>query len=172
MSSDSEGKLLMYSIVGFILGLYYFIRAFRLKREQSLIQNTPTSTVRALAMGPVEVYGAVQVYDNKLMRSPFTDTPCVFCTWLVEKYHHGKNGGWKTWKNGRKFILFNLKDETGEVLVNPKKSRYTPASRLRAKVKGRIHRHCKGFLGKEEDTLERHVRCPYASGNRILSRSR
>lgn len=109
------------------LGLFLFWVAFRKWREYRLIADTPTSTIRSIAMGIVEVCGTVVPKETLL--SPFSDTPCVFFRYVIEEYRRkvsrnskGKTSvsyRWETIQAGDRYQPFFTKDETGQVWVDP-----------------------------------------------------
>ena len=115
-------------IVIFILGIgcYMFYNGFVWLGRKRLIENTPTSKVRSLAMGLVEVFGEVVPaadalpIDGKLLKGPLSKKDCVYYRYVVEEYRSsGKHSRWVTVKAGNSGSLFFLKDNTGAVLVNP-----------------------------------------------------
>lgn len=85
-----------------------------------LIENLPTSKVRSIAMGLVELKGTSMKAD-KVLTAPFTGKDCLYYTWMVEEQYHDKDGHehWRTVAGGREGIPFYLKDDTGKVLVDP-----------------------------------------------------
>ena len=110
--------------IGFFIGLIPFVMGFVWLKKKRLIENTPTSKVRSLAMGPVEVYGEVVPAQGKVLRSPFSGRDCVYYRYSIEEYRRsGKNNQWVTVKSGEERTHFFLQDETGTVLVDPKKAR-------------------------------------------------
>ncbi len=101
------------------LGMYLFYKGFRWWEEKKLIENTPTSKVRSLAMGFVEVYGKVAPFRGKLLSAPFSKKPCVWCRWTVEEYKsRGKSSHWDVIQKGTLGDYFLLNDGTGTVLVD------------------------------------------------------
>lgn len=124
MASDGAGKLFIYSLVGFFGGLYLFYKGFTWFRLKRLIENMPTSKVRSIAMGLVELYGDVVPYQKKLLKSPLLNKDCVYYSYLIqERRGSGKNARWVTLKKGADLVHFCLRDETGSVLVDPNYSR-------------------------------------------------
>jgi len=105
--------LFFCSISLFIVGLY----CFRIKR---LIENTPTSKIRSIAMGFVEIYGKAIPYNKNILKTPFTQQDCVYYRYSIQELRtSGKNNYWHTIKTEQKKQMFLLKDETGQVLINP-----------------------------------------------------
>ncbi|MFH1799683.1 MAG: GIDE domain-containing protein [Candidatus Omnitrophota bacterium] len=118
-SDDSEGKFFMYLCVGFVLGIVGFFRGFQLRKRKKLIEDIPTSTVRALALGLAEVSGTARE-SQKLLTSDFSKTPCVFYHYKVEEYRSsGKSGSWVTLAEHTSTEYFYLEDKTGRVLICP-----------------------------------------------------
>lgn len=109
------------SVFGFFFGLYSFYKGFRALKEKRLIENTPTSKIRSIAMGLVEVAGAALPSKGKLFKSPFSGNDCVYCRHTVEEFRRqGKSSKWVEIESGTDQTPFFVKDETGNVLVDPK----------------------------------------------------
>jgi len=94
------------------------IKEFKLKNT---IQDLPTSKVRSLAVGFVELFGKiVPTMKKELLKSLFSEKNCVYYDCKIERYQSSKNGGhWITIFHEIKRLEFFLKDNTGSVLVNP-----------------------------------------------------
>lgn len=121
--ADSDGRLFVYSIIGFFVGIYLFFKGFIWLKQKRLIENTPTSKIRSIAMGLVEIYGSAILIKNKVLKSPLTNNDCVYYKYTVEEYRKsGKNSYWATIKSGNESTLFYLQDDTGKVLVEPKQA--------------------------------------------------
>lgn len=122
MASD-EGKVLIYSALGFGAGVYWFFRGFRIYRECRVLEDTPEMPIRAVAMGLVHVHGQAQ--GDQLVNSPVTKTPCYFYKVDVEKWVQGKNGGnWTHYCTDADGARFYLQDASGKVLVDAHKAEY------------------------------------------------
>ncbi len=118
-----EGDLFLAAIAGFFAGIFFFFRGFTWFRQKKLIENTPTSKIRSMAMGPVEIFGAISPGKDGVIKSPLTKNDCVYYRYLVEEYRNsGKTSSWVAIKKGQDGKLFYLKDETGSVLVDSKDS--------------------------------------------------
>lgn len=117
------------AIAGIILGplfLFYGFKSWHLKR---LIENTPTSKIRSIAMGLVEIYGTIHQPFNKFLTSPFANKECAYYKYSIEELKHSKNGQyWAQIKTGEQRTPFYLKDNTGEVLVDPQSATITMLS--------------------------------------------
>ena len=58
-------------------GPFLFWQGFKKLEKQRMIENIPTSTIRGMAMGIVEVKGYVQPFSENF-NGPFTGEECVF----------------------------------------------------------------------------------------------
>jgi len=100
-------------------GAAAFVHGFRSLRLQQLIRDTPTAKVRSLAMGLVELQGAVRSRSRTC--APFTERECVW--WEVELQTLSEsNKGLKSWQTvhrERSGHPFYLDDGTGTALVYP-----------------------------------------------------
>lgn len=117
MSQDNRD--IFYAAFGFCAGVVVFFRGFNRLRRKRLIENIPTSTVRGLAMGLVELQG--QAKATRILHSPLTKTECVVYKYLVEEYRKsGKSGHWHKIAGGNSFSCpFWLDDGTGKIMVYP-----------------------------------------------------
>ncbi len=113
-------RVFVYALIFFAAGILLFIQGFRNLREKRLIENTPTSKIEGLAMGLVEVFGKAKPFQEKIHKSPFTNTDCVYYRYTIEEYRSsGKSGHYVTIDEQRTSDPFFVQDETGKVLVNP-----------------------------------------------------
>ena len=110
----------------FIIGGYFLMGliaygGFVTWRELRLIRNTPTSKIRSMPMGTVEVKGtAEQGPEGIILKSPFSGKECLFYRYEIEEYvSSGKNSHWETVSKGFDGVRFVLDDGTGEVIVDP-----------------------------------------------------
>ena len=118
MSNDNRD--IGYAAVGLIFGVWAFFHGFKKLRRKRRIENIPTSTVRGMAMGLVEVFGSVE--PSIELYSALTHTPCVFFHYTIEEYRRsGKSGHWVRVDHGNSFECpFWLGDGTGKVLIYPR----------------------------------------------------
>ena len=113
--------LFIYTIFGFFFGLFLFYFGFSKFRRKRLIENTPTSNIRSVAMCLVEIFGDVIPAKGKILKSPFSNKDCVYYKYEIEEYRSsGKSSRWVKIKDGSDSVHFFLKDKTGLVLVEPK----------------------------------------------------
>jgi len=104
-----------------LLGIFFLIWGLSSFKTKRLIENIPTSKIRSIAMGLVEIFGDAVQSKNNILKSPFSNKDCVYYKYSIEELRSsGKNTHWVTVDKGEERRLFFLKDETGSVLVNPK----------------------------------------------------
>ena len=100
-------------------GVAAFVQGFRSLRLQRLLEDTPTARVRSLAMGLVELEGALHARSRTA--GPFTNRDCVW--WEVElQTLRESNKGLKRWSTVHREQSghpFYLDDGTGTALVYP-----------------------------------------------------
>lgn len=117
--NESEFKIFFFLIAGIVVGIYLFFLGFRIWSKKKLIENIPTSSVRGMAVGLVEVQGKAVVFTQPL-QSHFTKAECVFFQYKVEELRRsGKSSRWVTIASYTSPHFFHLEDETGKVLINP-----------------------------------------------------
>jgi hypothetical protein len=128
----SDNMFLVFGIVLFIVGIVLFVVGFVWFRQKRLIENTPTSKIRSLALGLVEIFGDVVATGTMILKSPHNLKDCVYYRYLVERYEQhydpktkSTHGSWVTVKDVTERIQFYLKDDTGSVRVEPNGARIT-----------------------------------------------
>ncbi|MEE9615115.1 MAG: hypothetical protein V3W31_09270, partial [Thermodesulfobacteriota bacterium] len=100
-------------------GLLIFIHSLVLIKRKRAIENCPTSRIRTMPMGTVEVAGRAR--RKFAMKSPYTNTDCVYYSYKVYDRVRVKNGYryvLKEWGDSGN-IPFYVEDDTGRVLVLP-----------------------------------------------------
>lgn len=121
--SDSHleliGWIIFASIAGIGGGIYFFVKGLRQHRFLRLIENIPTSPVRSVAAGLVEVKGQA-IPCGEVLRAPFSGEACVYYQFEVkERRGYGRRKHWVTVAKEQSHDRFLLHDETGEILVSP-----------------------------------------------------
>ncbi len=121
MSSDDDGKLILYATLGFGAGIFWFFKGFKIYREYRVLVDTPEIPIRSVPMGLVEIHGKAKPALDKLIDSPVTRAPCLFYKVDIERYHRDSkgNGSWSHYKTTCSNLPFYLDDGTAKVLVNP-----------------------------------------------------
>ena len=101
-------------------GVGLFLYGFKVRAMRRVIENTPTSTVRSLPLGFVEVAGTALPDGEALLLSPLTNQPCVFYRYRIEEQRGSRNSRrWVTVAENRSSEPFYLEDSTGRVLIVP-----------------------------------------------------
>ena len=105
------------------LSFWYGFHHLRIKRK---IENTPTSRIRSVAMGMVEVKGrALRKYA---LVAPMSHTPCVY--YRLTRYRKDKNNRWQvisvTSSDNTPFLV---EDDTGRIEIDPSGGRIRAGSR-------------------------------------------
>jgi len=129
---DDSNMLSELIAKGFRSGLFFLLLSallvwsgfsfIRLKRQ---IENTPTSKVRSIAMGMVEVKGrAIRQYA---LISPMSHVPCVF--YRLTKYRRENNKWQATSTSTSDSVPFLLEDDTGRVEIDPAGCRVSAGTR-------------------------------------------
>ena len=166
---------LFWAALGIVTGPYLFYRGFRLLQRKRLILDIPRSTVRAAAMGAVEISGkAVGPYT---LVSPLTQRDCLYYRVVVRGFRQAAAAQTAYWwdldlawfaflagflrhkvrKSSRQIIdevcapLF-LDDGTGELMIYPEGAEMQLTS-----FEGNGGEHVAGILsrhGFERDDLE------------------
>lgn len=117
--SRPPDQLFLYLAAGTIGGLGLFVYGWMVHQRKRLIEGIPTSTIRSLALGLVEISGQAQPEGN-LLSAPFSGLPCVFFSYAVEEHvGSGKHARWETIVKGTSEQPFVVRDTTGQVLVVP-----------------------------------------------------
>jgi hypothetical protein len=108
------------AIATLAFGLALLIHGIDLIARKRLIENTPTSRIRSMAMGFVELAGkARQKYALKL---PYLLFDCVFYRYRILQQAQPNNPStWIQVESGSSGpVPFYVEDETGRVLVDPR----------------------------------------------------
>lgn len=104
---------LVWGPVGGALGTYLFVRGFLLLKRKRLLINTPRSSVRAAALGPVEVSG--EATGPYTLVSPLSLCDCYYYRVVTTSV---------TYKQNRHRLMeesapLYLDDGTGKLMVDP-----------------------------------------------------
>jgi len=113
-----------YTILFFVIGIIIFFVGFMRLRRKRIVENIPTSTVRGLALGLVELIGNARAISKsgKPFIGPVSGIECVYYQFQVERLViAGKRSHWETIVEGnsedRPFWFY---DQTGTIPVFPK----------------------------------------------------
>lgn len=118
--ASQDIRVLFLLALGLGSGILWFGGGLKRWRRLRLVQDTPTSKVRSMAMGRVEVHGRAE--GKAALEAPFTGASCVWFRWAVEEeVRRNRHKSWKTIaRGGSDAWPFYLEDETGRVLVDPR----------------------------------------------------
>lgn len=121
-SGDDEGDLFFMVLFGFAAGLYLIYDGFDTWQLGRLVQDTPTSKVRSMPVGRVELEGTARKREGSVT-PPLTDEECVYVNWKAEKRekYTDDDGNtryrWETIASGTENFPFDLEDDTGKVRI-------------------------------------------------------
>lgn len=108
------------ALILILFGIALFAAGFFCFKRKRLLENMPTSNIRSIAMGLVEIAGEAMPFKD-VLKSPFSQRDCVYYRYTIEEYRRsGKHSQWVTIKHGEQRSHFYLKDDTGTVLIDPK----------------------------------------------------
>jgi hypothetical protein len=97
------------------------------------MEDTPTSKIRSAAQGFVELVGTQHELEGSPLSAPLTGSNCTWWSYEIEKKtttRSSKGRTQTTWvrvESDTSVGFFNLRDETGEILVNPRGADVIPS---------------------------------------------
>jgi hypothetical protein len=97
-----------------LAGSALFVGGFRKLRSARRIQDTPTSRVRSLPMGSVEVAGVASAEEP--LEAPFSGKAAAYWVAEVEEFH---KKGWRRVRREASSEPFFVDDGTGRIAVHP-----------------------------------------------------
>ncbi|MFH1369009.1 MAG: GIDE domain-containing protein [Elusimicrobiota bacterium] len=108
-----------HEIAGISAGFGLFLFGFMVLKKKWLIDNTPTSKIRSVAMGFSEVKGKAR--EKYGLKSRITLCECVFFKFMIEKRVKDSKGRthWEILEQGSSTNYFYIEDDTGKLLVDP-----------------------------------------------------
>jgi hypothetical protein len=109
-----EGRTMAYATFALCAGPYFFYRGFRDLQLKRLLQNTPTSHIRSMSMGLVEVSGRVNARSELV--APFSGKACAY--WDIDISTPFKNS-WSVVHHACSKHPFYIDDGTGVALAYP-----------------------------------------------------
>jgi hypothetical protein len=120
-------------LLGLLAAVFAYLVYFSysaLKRYR-FVDGTATSKVRSAAQGHVELKGLGEWMPNDSIRSPFSNSRCIWyhCT-IEKKKRSGKRTTWTNISDECSSHLFNLVDETGACIIDPDHAHVIPESDL------------------------------------------
>ncbi len=141
-------------------GVGWFVEGLALRRTKRLLDNLPTSDIRSMPTGLVEVKGMAKW--KEALYSPVSNVPCVYYAYNIEQWQSRKDG--YTWvivalgDSGER--LFYIEDNTGRALVDPVGAEISsPADTVLTFDDYRdLPQHLKSLLDQEDNRLLRLMR--------------
>lgn len=118
------------ALAGFVAGVVYLHRS-------RLIENMPTSRLRSVAQGYVELEGTGRLMPGAPILCPLTTTRCIWWRYKVEQEQSDvdsdgrRRSSWVTIDRGVSDDSFLLDDGTGSCVVDPSGASVVPAVRRR-----------------------------------------
>ncbi len=112
-SIESNQVWLPVFIVVALINLWAWVTSLRWRRA---IVDTPTSRIASAAQGFVELVGSGQPLPNAPLLTPFTQLPCLWYRFSVERR---KNGEWQHAEQGESELPFILDDGSGFCEIDP-----------------------------------------------------
>jgi len=106
----------LYASLALLGGPALFAGGFRDLRLKRLIQNTPTSRIRSMAMGLAEVNGIIECRSS--VAAPFSGRRCA--CWQVDISTQGRRNSFHVVHRATSGHPFFLRDDTGVALVYPR----------------------------------------------------
>ncbi|NQT18158.1 MAG: hypothetical protein HQ592_00530 [Planctomycetes bacterium] len=108
--------------VAAVVGIGIFFYGFNRMHRYRMIQDTPTSKVRSIAMGLVEIYA--RAVPERCMQTAYSSIDCVYYKYVIKEYRRHGSGKhtsyrWDRLESDEMLIPFFAADETGQVYVDP-----------------------------------------------------
>jgi hypothetical protein len=101
---------MIWAMIGFGSGIYFFFRGFSPLQRKRFIQNIPRSTIRSAALGLVEVSGKVE--GPYTILAPLSEQDCFYYRAMA------RQGGERSAAEETLSAPFFLDDGTGKVMVD------------------------------------------------------
>ncbi|OGS21468.1 MAG: hypothetical protein A2252_07060 [Elusimicrobia bacterium RIFOXYA2_FULL_39_19] len=112
-------KSIIISLFFLITGIIVFAVGTNNLKKKKLIEDIPTSKIRSLAMGLVELIGKTSEICKII--SPISKTECVYYMYTAERKVATKDGyRWEEFRTIKSDLPFYLEDDTGKILVDPR----------------------------------------------------
>jgi hypothetical protein len=109
---------LIWAAVGFLAGIYFFVRGFALLRRKRSIQDVPRCTIRSAPLGLVEVSGKVE--GPYTIIAPLSEEECFYYRSIV--WCKGERSSWRKAAEESLAAPFFLGDGTGKIMVDPRQA--------------------------------------------------
>ena len=128
--SQAQFGLLLLVVAAFTgVGFFLWKKSFQNAR---VMEDMATSKIRSAAQGFVELSGIQHPLEGTPLSAPLTGSACTWWDYKIEKRESTRNSkgqestSWSTVEKDTSVGFFHMKDETGEILVNPMGADVTP----------------------------------------------
>jgi len=113
-------EIYVCGIIIAIGGIYFADEFLKVEKIIFDIESLPLfKTNEAVDGAPFAGEGIVEPENGKILKSPYTNTPCVYFHSIKEKYVKGeRSGSWIIVENISNFVPFCIKDEGGKLKVD------------------------------------------------------
>jgi len=107
-------------IITAVGGIYFASEFLKVEKIIFDIESLPLlETDEAVEGVPFAGEGIIEPENGKILKSPYTNTPCVYFHSIKEKYERqGQSGCWKIVENIASFVPFYIKDKRGKLKVD------------------------------------------------------
>lgn len=136
LAAAPDGAFIAWTVAAALLAAAGFVAGFVCLRRGRLMEDMPTSRIRAAAQGYVEFEGQARLMDGPQILSPLTGFPCAWWRFRIEQketyYEDGRrHTRWRTIRSGTSDDAFLIDDGTGRCVVDPVGASVIPTSRQR-----------------------------------------
>src|SRR4030042_3841653 len=113
-------KFLICGLVIAVGSIYYTKKFIKTENIIFEIESQPVlNTDEAVDGVPFAGEGIIESEGEKLLKSPYTNTSCVYFHSIKEKYvKRGKSSSWEIVENMALFVPFYLQDERGKIKID------------------------------------------------------
>ena len=129
--SQAQFGLLLLVVAAFAgVGFFLWKKSFQRAR---MMEDMATSKIRSAAQGFVELSGIQHPIEGIPLSAPLTGSACTWWDYKIERREQTRNSKgqtrtrWSTMEKDTSVGFFHLRDETGEILVNPVGADVTPS---------------------------------------------
>jgi hypothetical protein len=119
-SGPAAGFAIFLGVSLGVCGIALAVMGLRAFAARERLEAVPPSKIRSMALGPVEIEGAVEAAAP--FKTPYSKVSCAWYRFEYQERHHDTRGneGWVTiGSGGSGDIPFRVNDGTGSVLVQP-----------------------------------------------------
>tara|TARA_B110000438_G_scaffold286645_1_gene318083 strand:- start:155 stop:946 length:792 start_codon:yes stop_codon:yes gene_type:complete len=114
----ASGNSSAMPFIFFVGGLALFFSGLIKINRDRLIANMPTSKIRSVALGLVEIYGEV-VKHKEALTAPLSGKECVYCRLSITEWTRGRKRSYPHELRAKeKGVLFKIDDGTGQILID------------------------------------------------------